>query len=94
MLSNLLDMDAMLEPRLCLRCQFYLQDPERNATGTTVEQRKLIIGGEASTWGDCISAESFDVMTWPAASSVAEVRIRAAQGHLYVASGLQLHADR
>ena len=21
-------------------------------------------------WGDCISAESFDVLTWPAASSV------------------------
>lgn len=61
--------------RLCLGCQFYLEDPERNATGATAEQRQLIIGGEASTWGDCISAESFDIMTWPAASSVAEVRL-------------------
>ena len=62
-----------LEVTCFVSYQFYLEDPERNATGTTPEQRKLIIGGEASTWGDCISAESFDVMTWPAASSVAEV---------------------
>jgi N-acetyl-beta-hexosaminidase len=51
---------------------FYMQDPAMNATGATDEELKLLIGGEASTWGDCISAESFDVMTWPAASSVAE----------------------
>ena len=52
--------------------KFYLQDPVINATGATAEELKLIIGGEASTWGDCISAESFDILTWPAGSAVAE----------------------
>ena len=53
--------------------EFYLQDPDLNASGTTAAERaEFIIGGEASVWGDCISAESFDLMAWPAGSAVAE----------------------
>eukprot|EP00035_Acanthoeca_spectabilis_P010722 m.189571 g.189571 ORF g.189571 m.189571 type:complete len:649 (+) comp15111_c0_seq4:125-2071(+) len=52
---------------------FYLQDPEHNASGATAEQMaELILGGEASAWGDCISAESFDNFVWPTTSAVAE----------------------
>ena len=50
-----------------------MQEPYHNATGSTEQQRRqLLLGGEASAWGDCISAESFDGMVWPAASAVAE----------------------
>ena len=53
--------------------RFYLQDPHHNATGATEQQLdELLLGGEASAWGDCISAESFDTMVWPASSAVAE----------------------
>jgi hypothetical protein len=39
-----------------------MQDPHKNATGATEQQLKeLLLGGEASAWGDCISAESFEV---------------------------------
>ena len=54
--------------------KFYLQDPVLNASGATPQQLELIIGGEASTWGDCISAESFDTMTWPAGQMLSKWR--------------------
>jgi hypothetical protein len=52
---------------------FYRQEPENNATGATPQQlADLLLGGEASAWGDCISAESFESMVWPTTSAVAE----------------------
>ena len=41
---------------------FYKQDPLANASGATEQQLDLLLGGEASAWGDCISAENFDNM--------------------------------
>ena len=53
--------------------KFYAQDPVKNSTGATEAQiKEFLLGGEASAWGDCISAESFEGMVWPAASAVAE----------------------
>ena len=51
---------------------FYAQEPHRNATGATATELELLLGGEASAWGDCISAETFEAMAWPTASAVAE----------------------
>ena len=51
---------------------FYLQEPHANASGATAEELKLLLGGEASSWGDCIDADTFENMAWPATSAVAE----------------------
>ena len=42
----------------------YLQEPHSNATGATAAELEYLLGGEASAWGDCISAESFEGMVW------------------------------
>lgn len=50
---------------------FYLNDPLVSA-GLTPEQEKMVLGGEASQWGEQVDALAIDVRIWPRASATAE----------------------
>lgn len=51
---------------------FYVQEPHANATGASDAELALLLGGEVSAWGNCISAENLESVAWPAASAVGE----------------------
>ncbi|MFZ1976187.1 MAG: family 20 glycosylhydrolase [Candidatus Acidiferrales bacterium] len=53
--------------------QHYAVDPMANADASlTLEQQKLILGGEACMWAEFISDENVDSRIWPRAAAVAE----------------------
>jgi len=50
---------------------FYMADPIGDNT-LTPSQAQLVLGGEASMWGEQVDATDFDVRVWPRACAVAE----------------------
>jgi len=53
--------------------EHYLVDPLGNgAAALTPEQKKLVLGGEATLWTDIVSAENMDNRIWPRTGAIAE----------------------
>jgi hexosaminidase len=53
--------------------EHYLVDPLGDIAGTlTPEQKKLVLGGEATMWTDIVSAENMDNRIWPRTAAIAE----------------------
>jgi hexosaminidase len=52
--------------------QHYLNDPVPENTTLTVEERKLILGGEATMWSEWVSPETIDSRIWPRTAAIAE----------------------
>jgi hexosaminidase len=51
---------------------FYLNEPIPDNLGLTPEQKALVLGGEASMWGEQVDHTCFDVRVWPRACATAE----------------------
>jgi hexosaminidase len=52
--------------------QMYLADPVPADTTLTVDQQKLILGGEVCMWAEQLNAETVDSRVWPRTMAVAE----------------------
>lgn len=52
--------------------QHYLADPIPPNTTLTAEEAKHILGGEATMWGEWVSAETIDSRIWPRTAAIAE----------------------
>jgi hexosaminidase len=53
--------------------EHYLVDPlGDNAASLTPEQKKLVLGGEATMWTDIVSADNMDNRIWPRTAAIAE----------------------
>jgi hexosaminidase len=53
--------------------EHYLVDPlGDNAAALTPEQKKLVLGGEATMWTDIVSSENMDNRIWPRTAAIAE----------------------
>jgi hexosaminidase len=50
----------------------YLNDPIPAGSPLTDAQRALILGGEASMWGELVSPETIDSRIWPRTAAIAE----------------------
>ncbi|MBK8945895.1 MAG: family 20 glycosylhydrolase [Ignavibacteriae bacterium] len=50
----------------------YLNDPIPVDANLTEGQKKFILGGEATMWGEMISAETMDSRIWPRTAAIAE----------------------
>jgi hexosaminidase len=50
----------------------YLNDPSPEDLPLTPEQRKLILGGEATMWAEFVSPETVDSRIWPRTAAIAE----------------------
>jgi hexosaminidase len=50
----------------------YLNDPVPPDSPLTPDQRKLILGGEATMWAELISPETVDSRIWPRTAAIAE----------------------
>jgi hexosaminidase len=50
----------------------YLNDPIPEDTTLTPEERKLILGGEATMWSEWVSPETIDSRIWPRTAAIAE----------------------
>ena len=50
----------------------YLNDPIPEDTLLTAEQKKNILGGEATSWGELVSPETVDSRIWPRTAAIAE----------------------
>ncbi len=50
----------------------YLNDPLPDDTALTPDQKKLILGGEATMWAEYISPETIDSRIWPRTAAIAE----------------------
>ena len=50
----------------------YLNDPNPSSLPLTEEQRKMIIGGEATMWAEFVSPETVDSRIWPRTAAIAE----------------------
>jgi hexosaminidase len=58
---------------LCQSAAFhYLNDPSPDSLELTKRQRKRILGGEATMWGELISPETVDSRIWPRTAAIAE----------------------
>jgi hexosaminidase len=52
--------------------QHYLADPIPQNTTLSAEEAKHILGGEATMWGEWVSAETIDSRIWPRTAAIAE----------------------
>jgi hexosaminidase len=52
--------------------QHYLADPIPANSTLTPEERKHILGGEATMWGEYVSSETIDSRIWPRTAAIAE----------------------
>src|SRR5438132_1739442 len=52
--------------------QHYLADPIPQNTTLTAEEAKHILGGEATMWGEWVSADTIDSRIWPRTAAIAE----------------------
>ncbi|MFC1553975.1 beta-N-acetylhexosaminidase [candidate division KSB1 bacterium] len=52
--------------------QHYLNDPIPEDSPLTDEEKKFILGGEATMWGEYISPETIDSRIWPRTAAIAE----------------------
>jgi len=50
----------------------YLNDPAPRDLPLTEEQKKLILGGEATMWSEMVSPETIDSRIWPRTAAIAE----------------------
>jgi hexosaminidase len=50
----------------------YLNDPLPADTTLTAEQQKLVLGGEATMWGERVSPDNIDTRIWPRTAAIAE----------------------
>lgn len=50
----------------------YLNDPLPENNALTPEQEKLVLGGEATMWGEQITIETIDSRIWPRTAAIAE----------------------
>lgn len=52
--------------------QHYLADPIPQNTTLTAEEAQHVLGGEATMWGEWVSAETIDSRIWPRTAAIAE----------------------
>jgi hexosaminidase len=52
--------------------QHYLADPIPQDTTLTAEEAQHVLGGEATMWGEWVSAETIDSRIWPRTAAIAE----------------------
>ena len=58
---------------LCQTAEFhYLNDPLPADSSLTPEQKKLVLGGEATMWAELVSPETVDSRIWPRTAAIAE----------------------
>jgi hexosaminidase len=50
----------------------YLNDPVPGDSPLTPEERKLVLGGEATMWSEIVTAETVDSRVWPRTAAIAE----------------------
>ena len=50
----------------------YLNDPVPGDSPLTAEERKLVLGGEATMWSEIVTAETVDSRVWPRTAAIAE----------------------
>ncbi|MCK5820264.1 MAG: family 20 glycosylhydrolase [Bacteroidales bacterium] len=50
----------------------YLNDPLPDDLGLTPEQARLVLGGEATMWGEQVTHETIDSRIWPRTAAIAE----------------------
>ncbi len=50
----------------------YLVDPDPDSLNLTGDQKKLILGGEATMWAEFVSPENVDSRIWPRTAAIAE----------------------
>ncbi|MEX6690926.1 beta-N-acetylhexosaminidase [Danxiaibacter flavus] len=50
----------------------YVNDPTPDSARLTGEQKKLILGGEATMWSEMVTAETVDSRIWPRTAAIAE----------------------
>ncbi len=50
----------------------YTNDPTPDSAKLTDEQKKLILGGEATMWSEMVTAETVDSRIWPRTAAIAE----------------------
>jgi len=50
----------------------YLNDPLPDAIGLSPDQAKLVLGGEATMWGEQVTHETIDSRIWPRTAAIAE----------------------
>jgi hexosaminidase len=52
--------------------EHYLNDPSPSAIPLTDDQKKLILGGEATMWSEMVTWETIDSRIWPRTAAIAE----------------------